>query len=354
MCVRPSVDEAMSGDSQQVQEWKRFTPDEVSTTHCMARIWGGGKGGQCKSKPAANSDFCAAHTKKECWRTHGRCDGPIPEKKFQQFLKESGKPPKPEVAQATTPSPKKKRDSNTDTPASPDAPKKLIKRKLRDVDAKKVIADAAIKDVARPKRPAGGAFGVYLAETRREIVASMPAGHKMGDVPKAVSAKWQALTDDERLPYKSKYVEKLATYRSQMAEFKKKHKFRRGIKVKDPNRPKVPAGGAYGVFFAEKRAEIKQSLPADHKMTDVAKAASVWWKKLGDEEKVPFKTRYEEKFATYKTALVEYKAARPESDKVDHREAAVPTEKVKFTKPGNPGKDEPFMPLKKFRRKRAW
>ena len=44
-------------------------------------------------------------------------------------------------------------------------------------------------------------------------------------------------------------------------------------KEKDLNSPKKPVAGAYGVYLAANREAIKTTLPADHKTTDVAKAA---------------------------------------------------------------------------------
>merc|ERR1712039_465011 len=35
------------------------------------------------------------------------------------------------------------------------------------------------KDPNAPKRPAGGAYGQFLAENRSKIVSSLPQGHKM-------------------------------------------------------------------------------------------------------------------------------------------------------------------------------
>ena len=42
---------------------------------------------------------------------------------------------------------------------------------------------------------------------------------------------------------------------------------------KDKDAPKRPAGGVSGQLLAEKREEIKKSLSADHKITDVIKKA---------------------------------------------------------------------------------
>merc|ERR1719189_278560 len=85
-------------------------------------------------------------------------------------------------------------------------------------------------------------------------------------------------------------------------------------KAKDPNRPKKPTGGAYGVFLAENRAKIVTSLPTGHKITDVAKTAGEQFKALSEEQKKPYHDKYLKKQEEYKKALEDYKAANPDAD----------------------------------------
>ena len=49
---------------------------------------------------------------------------------------------------------------------------------------------------------------------------------------------------------------------------------------KDKDAPKRTAGGVFGQLLAEKREEIKKSLSADHKITNVIKKAGERWKSL--------------------------------------------------------------------------
>merc|ERR1712039_157979 len=99
---------------------------------------------------------------------------------------------------------------------------------------------------------------------------------------------------------------------AQRAEKRKAREEKRA--KKDPNAPKKPAGGAYGVFLAENRAKIVASLPKDHKITDVTKAAGVQWKALSDAAKKPYEAKYQKKQAEYVKALEEYKKANPDAD----------------------------------------
>merc|ERR1712217_940678 len=65
---------------------------------------------------------------------------------------------------------------------------------------------------------------------------------------------------------------------------------------------------------AENRAKIVASLPKDHKITDVTKAAGVQWKALSDAAKKPYEAKYQKKQAEYVKALEEYKKANPDAD----------------------------------------
>merc|ERR1711912_197087 len=81
-----------------------------------------------------------------------------------------------------------------------------------------------------------------------------------------------------------------------------KRKGKEGKKKKDPNAPRKPAGGGYGVFLSENREKIVKSLPADHKMTDVGKAAGEQWRALSAAAKKPYEDKFAKKQAEYKAA----------------------------------------------------
>ena len=85
---------------------KRKTTDPVDPCRCLARIWNGGRGGQCSKKAKADG-FCAQHMQsKECaecgvlhafkWQHLGRVDQPLSAlenaKARQAFLKAAGTP----------------------------------------------------------------------------------------------------------------------------------------------------------------------------------------------------------------------------------------------------------------------
>merc|ERR1712204_153776 len=69
-----------------------------------------------------------------------------------------------------------------------------------------------------------------------------------------------------------------------------KRKAKEGKKVKDPNAPKKPVGGAYGCFLAAHRAEFQKACPGD--ITGVAKLAGQKWKDLPETDKEKYNKEY--------------------------------------------------------------
>lgn len=61
-----------------------FTPKVIDRTHCMARVWCNGRGGQCSRIAKDGLDFCAIHCKQV---PYGRVDGHIPADKVREFLR---------------------------------------------------------------------------------------------------------------------------------------------------------------------------------------------------------------------------------------------------------------------------
>merc|ERR1719387_1915147 len=126
------------------------------------------------------------------------------------------------------------------------------------------------------------------------------------------------MSDAQKAPYQKKYEgaktqfdKDMATFLAEGGEVQIKRKAKEGKKSKDPNAPKKPAGGAYGVFLAKNRAAIVKSLPAGHKITDVAKAAGAQWKALSEAAKKPFNDEYLKKVEEYQKLLEEYKKNLP-------------------------------------------
>ena len=72
--------------------------------------------------------------------------------------------------------------------------------------------------------------------------------------------------------------------------------------------PKRPAGGAYGQFMNEKRAEFQKGL-AGQRASEVAKLGGERWKKLSEAEKAVYQQKYEAAKEKYDKDLEAFDAA---------------------------------------------
>merc|ERR1719159_610196 len=77
-------------------------------------------------------------------------------------------------------------------------------------------------DSKAPKKPAAGAYGVFLAENREAVAKTLPGGSKITEVAKAVGAQWSMLSEEDKKPYKEKFLQKQEEYRAAMEAYKKK------------------------------------------------------------------------------------------------------------------------------------
>lgn len=75
----------------------------------------------------------------------------------------------------------------------------------------------AKKDANAPKRPAGGAFGCFLAANRKNFEKQCP-GSIVG-VTKLASEKWKAASQAEKEKYGQEYTEKKAAYEEAMKSY---------------------------------------------------------------------------------------------------------------------------------------
>jgi nicotinamidase-related amidase len=173
------------------------------------------------------------------------------------------------------------------------------------------------KDSNSPKKPVGGAYGIYLAANREAIKKALPADHKITDVAKAAGTKLAAVSDTEKMRYHRQYDANVAAYKKAMEE-----------KVA-ASPPKKPVGGAYGIYLAANREAIKKALPADHKITDVAKAVGTKWAAVSDTEKMPYQRQYDANVAAYKKAMEEKVAASPAKKAKTESPKAAPKAKGK-------------------------
>ena len=167
--------------------------------------------------------------------------------------------------------------------------------------------------MAQPKKPAGGAFGQFLAEKRPELQTQCK-GQPITAITKLASEKFKALSEEDKKIYQEKFVAAKAKYDEDMKAFleaggeKKaiKKKGKKDIKKKkDPQAPKKPAGGAYGCFLAKNRAAFMKEC-SGQPVTAVTKLASAKWKELSDEDKKIYEEEFQKKKEEYQEAMKSY------------------------------------------------
>jgi hypothetical protein len=94
------------------------------------------------------------------------------------------------------------------------APEKKAKKGSRDAKP--------AKDKDAPKRPAGGAYGIFMSEKREEFkTKAVAAGdHPITGTAKLASAAWKDVGEAEKAEYEKKYQEAKAKYEEDMAAYR--------------------------------------------------------------------------------------------------------------------------------------
>lgn len=88
-------------------------------------------------------------------------------------------------------------------------------------DGKKAKRAKKERDPDLPKKPAGGAYGCYVAAHRAEIMKEIP-GKRATEISKIAGVRWKALPPEDRKPYEDEYQKKKAAYEEAMKKFKAK------------------------------------------------------------------------------------------------------------------------------------
>eukprot|EP00933_Yihiella_yeosuensis_P028503 TRINITY_DN2232_c0_g2_i1.p1 TRINITY_DN2232_c0_g2~~TRINITY_DN2232_c0_g2_i1.p1 ORF type:complete len:376 (-),score=79.50 TRINITY_DN2232_c0_g2_i1:573-1700(-) len=170
----------------------------------------------------------------------------------------------------------------------------------------------------QPKK-AVSAYWLWLRENRAKV-AKQIGSLRGSEVAKAAGQIWKALPEEQKMPFQAQAAAALDDYNKAMAAFKgqggvpatkkPKSKKEQTKNVKDKQAPKKPLAGAYGAFLAEKRDEIKQSLPAGHKITDVTKKASEMWRKVCKADKEKYQALSDVDSELYRKQLEEHKTTK--------------------------------------------
>lgn len=183
------------------------------------------------------------------------------------------------------------------------------------------------EQLAQPKKPPASVYGLYLNQNRAELMkecaaTTLAGGNSLMAATKLAGERYKALPAEERSKYfemhwaaMRKYEEELAAFkaaggvvvkkpRKSKAKLTKKTKGKRKLQ-KDPNRPKQPAGGAYGCYVAKNRAQLTKECEGKP-VAVVSKLASERWHSLSLEEKLPYEQEFQAKRARYHEEMSSY------------------------------------------------
>lgn len=213
-------------DAVSAKDWKQFTPETIDKSRCMARTWNNGCGGQCTKAPMEKSKFCAMHEAKASngqpkWKVHGAVDGTIPRAKFDEFQAASKKPPKKELtaeekaardAARAEKKGKRKAKETEDDDADEDKGEEASEEQTRKQKKAK-------KDPDAPKRPAGGAFGQFLAANRPTFAKGLSGTDRVTQVSKIAGAKWKEASDADKKKYQKQYEAAQEKYKKAMTAY---------------------------------------------------------------------------------------------------------------------------------------
>jgi len=170
------------------------------------------------------------------------------------------------------------------------------------------------KDPEAPRR-ARTAFNFFLDDFRKEYKRQHPESKGVVEVTKAGSAKWKAMSTEDKEPYESKAREAQEEYAAAKAKYEAEggpKKFR----LKGATKPKRPPT-AYFMFLCSFRADYKAKNPGTKGIKDMSKAAGEKWRAMSAEEKRPFEQRAlaaKDEYMRIKALPIEERQAYIEND----------------------------------------
>lgn len=146
--------------------------------------------------------------------------------------------------------------------------KKAIKRKS-DGDDDDKASKKAKKDANAPKKPAGGAYGCYLAK-HREAFTKECEGQSITAVAKLAGQRWKEVSEAEKKVFEEEFAAKMAKYKEEMQSYVPPEKPAEAETEKTPEKKK--SGKAKTpVKKKEAKASKTPASPAEKKVTKASK-----------------------------------------------------------------------------------
>lgn len=206
-----------------------------------------------------------------------------------------------------------------------------------------------VKDTNAPKRPLTG-YMRYIQTIRAEVEAE--TGLNGIKVTPHLSARWNALTDEEKDTYNKDFAKEMAKHKKVMDAYKKTAAYKEfqakkkakkfGKKPKDKNAPKRSSTAFF--VFANKVRDTVRAENEDASIGEIGKILGKMWGELDESEKQSYqaqadkaKAKYQKTLAKYQTTknyaahqekLAEWKAAKKAALKAAKNEAKASKKKI--------------------------
>jgi len=171
-----------------------------------------------------------------------------------------------------------------------------VETKPTEAPAKEAMVEIPLSAFVKPEKPkkAAGAYWIYSNAVRETVATEMKEKNdgkaKFGDVAKEVSARWNAMSADEKKPYEEKAASDKARYQTEMVAYNAACDPAAALRGKYADLiPKRPAS-VYWLFFQDTKQKEKATaaLQAEDKeasSTAVTKKLQEMWKEITPEEK---------------------------------------------------------------------
>lgn len=135
------------------------------------------------------------------------------------------------------------------------------RRRARDCIAKptKRRKEDRDKEKARPRKPSGGAFGVYLSDHRAELARELPVSATLGALNRLAGQRWKALSAQERSLYEERYRSMRSSYSDLMLQYSAAEERHRALQATARPRPLLGEASPWSTWAQNKRAREKMS-----------------------------------------------------------------------------------------------
>jgi len=172
-----------------------------------------------------------------------------------------------------------------------------------------------VRDINAPKRPLNG-YMRYINTIRAEVEAE--TGLNGIQVTPHLSARWNALSDEEKNTYNKVFAKEMVKHKKVMAAYKKTKSYKEfqaakkakkfGKKPKDKTAPKRPLT-AFFVFANTIRDSVRQNNP-EASIGEIGKILGQEWNSLDESAKQSYQAKANKNKEKYAKTLTKYQKSK--------------------------------------------